>query len=342
MNGLLHVSSSPHARSKVTTDKIMFAVLLALAPAACVGVWNFGLRALLLIAISMAVCPLTEYLYEKGMKKPVTIADGSALVTGLLLAMNMPVQAPLWMPVIGGVFAILVVKQLFGGLGQNIMNPALAGRCFLLISFPGHMTNFAAPAAAHLVDTVSGATPLAAAKAGEQVNLLSDAYNPFPDTPLTVTGCTSDGASKLTVDCPSNGVVSIRAASDIGANYQQGGRHPCANATKTKEREVTGTISVSVMDKPDAPLLSAVSGDPQDGAVNLSWTAGFGQRQPDHRIQGDVGRRRVRRALVRAENLLSHRRVEERQDLLVQGAGQERGRLVQGFQRRRGHAGQAA
>ena len=151
----------------------MFAVLLALAPAACVGIWNFGLRALLLIAISMAVCPLTEYLYEKGMKKPVTIADGSALVTGLLLAMNMPVQAPLWMPVIGGVFAILVVKQLFGGLGQNIMNPALAGRCFLLISFPGHMTNFAAPAAAHLVDTVSGATPLAAAKAGEQVNLLS-------------------------------------------------------------------------------------------------------------------------------------------------------------------------
>lgn len=119
----------------------------------------------------MAVCPLTEYLYEKGMKKPVTIADGSALVTGLLLAMNMPVQAPLWMPVIGGVFAILVVKQLFGGLGQNIMNPALAGRCFLLISFPGHITNFAAPAAAHLVDTVSGATPLAAAKAGEQVNL---------------------------------------------------------------------------------------------------------------------------------------------------------------------------
>jgi len=144
MNGLLHVSSSPHARSKVTTDKIMFAVLLALAPAACVGIWNFGLRALLLIVISMAVCPLTEYLYEKGMKKPVTIADGSALVTGLLLAMNMPVQAPLWMPVIGGVFAILVVKQLFGGLGQNIMNPALAGRCFLLISFPGHMTNFAA------------------------------------------------------------------------------------------------------------------------------------------------------------------------------------------------------
>ena len=165
MNGLLHVSSSPHARSKVTTDKIMFAVLLALAPAACVGVWNFGLRALLLIAISMAVCPLTEYLYEKGMKKPVTIADGSALVTGLLLAMNMPVQAPLWMPVIGGVFAILVVKQLFGGLGQNFMNPALAARCFLMISFAGKMTDFAVSDSFRgVVDTVSGATPLAALK----------------------------------------------------------------------------------------------------------------------------------------------------------------------------------
>ena len=165
MNGLLHVSSSPHARSKVTTDKIMFAVLLALAPAACVGIWNFGLRALLLIVISMAVCPLTEYLYEKGMKKSVTIADGSALVTGLLLVMNMPVQAPLWMPVIGGVFAILVVKQLFGGLGQNIMNPALAGRCFLMISFAGKMTDFAVSDSFRgVVDTVSGATPLAALK----------------------------------------------------------------------------------------------------------------------------------------------------------------------------------
>ena len=165
MNGLLHVSSSPHARSKVTTDKIMFAVLLALAPAACVGVWNFGLRALLLIVISMAVCPLTEYLYEKGMKKPVTIADGSALVTGLLLAMNMPVQAPLWMPVIGGVFAILVVKQLFGGLGQNFMNPALGARCFLLISFAGKMTTFT-------YDGVTTATPLAILKSGGTVDVL--------------------------------------------------------------------------------------------------------------------------------------------------------------------------
>ncbi|MDD7740245.1 MAG: RnfABCDGE type electron transport complex subunit D [Lachnospiraceae bacterium] len=175
MNGLLQVSSSPHARGKVTTSNIMGMVLLALTPAACMGIWNFGIRALLIIAITMVCSVLTEYLYEKAMHRTITISDGSAMVTGLLIAMNLPVNVPLWMPVIGAVFAILVVKQLFGGLGQNIMNPALAARCFLLISFPAHMTDFSVSerAAAHIVDTVSGATPLAAMKAGEQVNLLS-------------------------------------------------------------------------------------------------------------------------------------------------------------------------
>ena len=117
------------------------------------------------------------------------------------------------------------------------------------------------------------------AGSGEQVNMLSDAYNPFPDTPLTVTGCASDGASKLAVECPSGGVISIKAASDIGASTNKV-IVTARDATKTKEREVTGTISVSVMDKPDAPLLSAVSGDPQDGAVNLSWTAGSSNGSP--------------------------------------------------------------
>ena len=173
MSELLHVSSSPHIRSKIKTDNLMKMVVIALLPATLFGIYNFGWRALLLICISVATCVATEGIYETLMHKKLTIGDFSAVVTGLLLALNLPSTAPWWIPVIGGVFAILVVKQLFGGLGQNIMNPALAGRCFLLISFPGHMTNFAAPAAAHLVDTVSGATPLAAAKAGEQVNLLS-------------------------------------------------------------------------------------------------------------------------------------------------------------------------
>ena len=160
-------------------------------------------------------------------------------------------------------------------------------------------------------------------KAGssEEVNLLSDAYNPFPDSALTVTGCTSDGASKLTVDCPSNGVVSINAASDIGASTNKVIVN-VRDATNTKEREVTGTINVSVMDKPDAPLLSPIAGDPQDGAVNLSWTAGSSNavRSANTRCRGE---RRFRREIVRIRDLLPNHRLEERQDVLVQGAGQE-------------------
>ena len=135
MSDLLHISSSPHVRSKVSTSGIMGTVLLALLPAALFGIYNFGPHALLLILISMATCVATEAVYEHFMHKKLTIKDYSAAVTGLLLALNLPPSAPWWIPVIGGIFAILVVKQLFGGLGQNFMNPALAARCFLLISF---------------------------------------------------------------------------------------------------------------------------------------------------------------------------------------------------------------
>ena len=175
MSDLLHISSSPHVRSKVSTSGIMGTVLLALLPAALFGIYNFGPHALLLILISMATCVATEAVYEHFMHKKLTIKDYSAAVTGLLLALNLPPSAPWWIPVIGGIFAILVVKQLFGGLGQNFMNPALAARCFLLISFTGRMTNFAVPENAwgKVVDTVSGATPLAALKAGESVDVMS-------------------------------------------------------------------------------------------------------------------------------------------------------------------------
>lgn len=175
MSELLHVSSSPHVRSKVNTSSIMLTVLIALLPSALFGVYNFGSHALMLILITVAVCVATEAVYEKIVHKKLTIQDYSAAVTGLLLALNLPPSAPWWIAVIGGVFAILVVKQLFGGLGQNIMNPALGARCFLLISFTGRMTNFAVPSGAwgNIADTVSGATPLAALKAGESVNLVN-------------------------------------------------------------------------------------------------------------------------------------------------------------------------
>lgn len=174
MSQLLHVSSSPHVRARIKTEDIMKMVVIALLPATLFGIYNFGMRALLLVCISVATCVATEAIYETLMHKKMTINDFSAVVTGLLLALNLPASAPWWIPVIGGVFAILIVKQLFGGLGQNIMNPALAGRCFLLLSFTGYMTDFnATEGFGRIVDTASGATPLAALKAGEQVDILS-------------------------------------------------------------------------------------------------------------------------------------------------------------------------
>ncbi len=159
MERLLHVSSSPHVRDTVTTKNIMYDVLIAMIPAAAFGVYQFGFNALLVIILTMAACVLSEYIFEKAMKRPITIADGSALVTGMILALNMPPEIPVWVPALGGIFAIIVVKQLYGGLGQNFMNPALAARCFLLISFAGMMNNFSSARLGF--DSVSGATPLA-------------------------------------------------------------------------------------------------------------------------------------------------------------------------------------
>ncbi len=165
MSQRMKVSSNPHIRSKATTNGIMLAVVVALMPATGFGIYNFGMRALAVILVTVASTVLTEFLFGL-YKKKTTVSDLSAVVTGLLLALNLPVTIPLWMAALGGVFAILVVKMLFGGLGQNFMNPALAARCFLLISFPTAMTAFTC-------DAYTGATPLAALKAGEQVNVLN-------------------------------------------------------------------------------------------------------------------------------------------------------------------------
>lgn len=178
MGELLHVSSSPHIRSKVTTDYLMKMVIVALMPATVAGVCFFGWKALLLVCLSVATCVATEGIYETLMHKPLTIWDGSAVITGLLLGLNLPASAPWWIPVIGGVFAILIVKQLFGGLGQNIMNPALAARCFLLISFAGKMTNFSYSG----FDGISGATPLAVLKSGGEVDIPAMFIGNIPGT----------------------------------------------------------------------------------------------------------------------------------------------------------------
>lgn len=166
MSKLYNVSASPHVRSKDSTKTIMRDVVIALLPACLAGCWVFKLEALLVLVVTAATCVLTEYIYEKLMKKPITTDDYSALVTGLLLAMNLPPSIPIWIAMLGGVFAIIVVKQVFGGLGQNFMNPALGARCFLMISFTGRMTTFT-------LDGITSATPLALIKnADHTVNVM--------------------------------------------------------------------------------------------------------------------------------------------------------------------------
>ena len=178
MGKLFNVSSSPHVRSKHTTQGLMLDVAIAMLPASIYGVWTFGMHALLVLIATVVSCVLAEYVYQKLMKQPITAFDGSALVTGMILALNMPPQIPIWMPCLGGVFAIIVVKQLYGGLGQNFMNPALAARCFLLISFAGKMTTFTEPHS----DAVASATPMALLKAGEQVDVVAMFSGNIPGT----------------------------------------------------------------------------------------------------------------------------------------------------------------
>lgn len=172
---MYNVSVSPHIRDKSSTRKIMIDVCIALVPTLAFGVWHFGLNALFVIISSVVSCVVSEAVFELIVKKPITVFDFSAVVTGLILALNMPPNVAWWVPAVGGVFAIVIVKMLFGGIGQNIMNPALAARCFLLISFASRMTDFS-------VDGVSSATPLAVLKSGGSVDLL-DAFLGFK------TGC---------------------------------------------------------------------------------------------------------------------------------------------------------
>lgn len=175
MDETMKISSSPHIRDKETTTNIMGQVIVALIPAAVFGIYNFGSKALLLYILTIGSCVLFEALFQKFVGAKITVKDLSAALTGLLLAMNLPPDVPFWIPIIGSFFAIVVVKQLFGGLGQNFMNPALGARCFLLISFTGIMTSFS-------YDAVTMATPLAEMKAGNRVDVLSMFLGTIPGT----------------------------------------------------------------------------------------------------------------------------------------------------------------
>ena len=164
MERLLAVSSSPHIHAQQDTKAIMAWVLAALAPAGLAGIYFFGLRAAAVMAVCVASCKISEYIWQRLAKQTVTVGDLSAAVTGLLLAYNLPPSIPFWMAAVGSVFAIIVVKQFFGGIGCNIVNPALAGRAFMVSSWPVSMTSWT-------VDGVSGATPLAMIKEGSIADL---------------------------------------------------------------------------------------------------------------------------------------------------------------------------
>ena len=178
----LIATSNPHIRSNETTRSIMLDVIIAMLPALAFAIFNFGLRALTLTAVSVVACIFWEWLYRKLMKKPQSIGDLSCVVTGMLLAFVCPVQMPYWMILIGDFFAIIVVKQLFGGIGKNFLNPALAGRAVLLASYAGTMTSWVDPAAGKapiigsVADVVTTATPLAVMKTGDFA-ALTDTYN---------------------------------------------------------------------------------------------------------------------------------------------------------------------
>lgn len=165
----LYVTPSPHIKDSTTTSRIMLDVVIALVPSVIAATVIFGLRALMICAICVAACIAFEWVYEKAMKKPVTIGDFSAVITGLLLAFNMPVNVPVWQVLFGCFVAIILVKQLFGGLGKNFANPAIVGRIAMFHAFSATMTNFplsANPSTSATVDAVSSATPLALMASG--------------------------------------------------------------------------------------------------------------------------------------------------------------------------------
>jgi electron transport complex protein RnfD len=170
MKNNLIVSGSPHIHKQESISRIMWTVVLSIIPAGIAGIIIFGLDALWVTLAAVIAALLTEALFEIWTKKKITVMDGSAVITGILLAYNLPSNVPLWLPVVGAVFSIAIGKQVFGGLGQNIFNPALVGRVFLMASWPKYMTTFVKPLS---YDAVTSATPLAVLKEGKILEHIS-------------------------------------------------------------------------------------------------------------------------------------------------------------------------
>ena len=189
----LIVSSSPHMVTKTDTSKIMGTVLIALLPAFAVGIYQFGFRVVTLTAVFVASCVLFEYLYNKITKKPQTVGDLSAVLTGVLLAFNCPSSLPYEIAIVGSFAAIVVIKQLFGGIGQNLVNPAVTARVFMFIAFATPMTSWPTPRGGHatgaVVDATTSATPLGVLSHGSFADVYNDGFTKMDLFLGNVGGC---------------------------------------------------------------------------------------------------------------------------------------------------------
>lgn len=189
----LIVSSSPHMVTKTDTSKIMGTVLIALLPAFAVGIYQFGFRVVTLTAVFVASCILFEYLYNKITKKPQTVGDLSAVLTGVLLAFNCPSSLPYEIAIVGSFAAIVVIKQLFGGIGQNLVNPAVTARVFMFIAFATPMTSWPTPRGGHatgaVVDATTSATPLGVLSHGSFADVYNDGFTKMDLFLGNVGGC---------------------------------------------------------------------------------------------------------------------------------------------------------
>ena len=231
MGEKLLVSPSPHVRAKGKTSLIMLMVIVALLPSCVYGVLNFGMHALLILVLSTGSAVAAELVYELVMRKKITVTDGSAAVTGLLIGMNMPPMIAWWIPVIGSVFAIVVVKQLFGGLGRNFMNPALAARCFLVLAFSAQMTAFTTGTG--VLSQVTEPTVMAEAGAEADAGANENAGTDADSTATAWTEAQTEAAEKTDADSAATAAAAAKTDADSAATAETEEKGKAAAAAKT-------------------------------------------------------------------------------------------------------------
>ena len=241
MGEKLLVSPSPHVRAKGKTSLIMLMVIVALLPSCVYGVLNFGMHALLILVLSTGSAVAAELVYELVMRKKITVTDGSAAVTGLLIGMNMPPMIAWWIPVIGSVFAIVVVKQLFGGLGRNFMNPALAARCFLVLAFSAQMTAFTTGTG--VLSQVTEPTVMAEAGAEADAGANENAGTDADSTATAWTEAQTEAAAKTDADSAATAETEETADAASGATAETEAAAPETEAQDSGKLDAVSTAT---------------------------------------------------------------------------------------------------